>query len=275
MAVVEHASPALDLPAEAYELNEAWVERGLTAVVLPTGVVTLNSGARFTNLTLGANGSIAKASVFTGIGPVHIAKGFNNVGRATLFAIANVATLSSDCFFFGRFRYNGSANYGCALRFANSDFHAHKGHGDSDLGTGSATGGALTGRHSYAATLHGDVGFPARLTQLYRDGQALSTANGGSATGILPWDLALDVGQTTASGETVVTGALGGTVEFGAAFAAYLSAGDINSIHTDPAQLLAVRRDWVSVSASGTIPTLTSLTASNITTTGARLTVAA
>ena len=238
-------------PQGAVELASNWVACGLRAVFLPIAGALPGRTVAYTTVTRGVGG-LSQATM-PGVGSIG-----TNWRGVTFFVVANLNSTTPDAVAIGRVRYNNANNFGAALRFNTSRIEYNKGTGTSVWGFyTTATGRVLTGRNSYAA-----IDIPGSIPKVYRNGVDAGFEGYTNET-ITPtaFDGAMDVGQSTASGQTAITGAIDGLIEIGAWFDAPITVAQLRALSDNPWQLLQPRRIWVPVSVASTgAPTLSAAT---------------
>ena len=217
-------------------LNPEWVAKGLISASYFDKLVTKTAGA----VGLGGR-SVATGTDASSAGVSSVAN--------TFFCVANLTGTASDGIALGRIRFNGSTNFGAALRFNASTLELNYAGGNSQWSGGVVFGGVVTGRVSYAGSVVASTGHSS--VALYRNGAKLGAPNTGSSVdgrAIVQFDKLINLGQNNASGATAQTDAIQGAIEVGAVFGSALSAEDIRSLHLNPWQLFAPRSIRIPIS---------------------------
>lgn len=262
--------PWVSQPQEAVGVNWAHpITRGL--------IEAYNWGASARDVVLGLYpstdyavptvGPAGRGVTFSAEKHVITGKAWAGATEWTFLVLALPGTAKTAAVSFG----NGSGGAGQSyLTFnTNSSFSTSVG----DLGFGS---GPSSGSSSITAVSGGIVSYPAVYVgvqsdqrRVYRDGVLLGTGASGSIT----------VGG---SGHVTCMNGIQGYTSWGATGSKYflamiwgrgLSSAEVAEIGRDPWQLFESRRIWVPVSAASGPPTLAAIAASNLTASGARLTV--
>lgn len=210
-------------PASAAGVNWSHpLARDLQIVVLRDRVFTrpAQRGTYTARTTSGpgiATGTTSAGGIVTGSG-------------MSFVVVADLTAVSADALAIGRARYNGSANYGALLRFNGSTLEFNSGRGTGSWDYAAKSSYVTVGRAAYGSSW--TAGQITDTVQFYKNGIAsgVSAANATLPATVVVDDK-FDVGQSTSSGASAITGAIAGCIEVGLFYATDLSAPEMAAIH--------------------------------------------